>query len=80
MTALGPRPEPAVATGQHAAAHRRSDRRARTFEKVLAALVLFIAFAVTVILLCLQWLGSQSTASSAPPIPSFPLVSEVQPS
>jgi hypothetical protein len=80
MTALGPRPEPAVTTGQHVAAHRRPDRRTRTLEKALAALMLFLAFAITVVLLGLQWLGDQSTASSAPKPASYSLVSEVQPS
>jgi hypothetical protein len=37
------------------------------FEKVFAALLLFIAFAVTVILLGLQWLGNQSAPAPAAP-------------
>lgn len=80
MTALGPRPEPAVVTGQHLAGHRRSDRRVRTLEKVLAALLLFLAFVITVVLLGLQWLGNQSTAGSVSYPTSYSLVSEVQPS
>ena len=45
---------------------------------MLAVLVLLIAFAVTVILLGLQWLGNQGTASSAPISASQTLISEVQ--
>jgi len=63
------------------ARHRRSDQRRRNFEKVVAALVLFAAFAVTVVLLGLQWLGSQGPVSSAGVFPisaSHPFNSEVQ--
>ena len=48
-------------------------------EKTLAALVLVVAFLVTVVLLGLQWLGNQSTALPAHPA-SYSLISEVQPS
>jgi uncharacterized membrane protein YfbV (UPF0208 family) len=47
-------------------------------EKVLAALVLLAAFVVTVVLLGLQWLGNQSSASSAPVPASQTITSEVQ--
>jgi hypothetical protein len=60
-------PEPTA--NAHVAAHRRSDQRRRMVEKVLAAVLLFIAFAVTVVLLGLQWLGDQS-ALGPPPQPS----------
>lgn len=52
----------------------------RTLEKVLAALLLFLAFVITVVLLGLQWLGNQSTAGSVSYPTSYSLVSEVQPS
>jgi hypothetical protein len=77
-TVPGARPERPGAHARHGAA-RRSGRRKRTAEKVLAALVLFVAFAVTVVLLGLQWLGNQGTRSAVP-LTSHTLVSEVQPS
>lgn len=58
---------------------RRLDRRRRRLEKVLAALVLFVAFAVTVVLLGLQWSGNQSSPSAAHTTGST-YISEVQPS
>ncbi|HMK98266.1 MAG TPA: hypothetical protein VK425_12015 [Acidimicrobiales bacterium] len=58
-------------------ASRRLDRRRRTVEKVVAALVLLAAFAVTVVLLGLQWLGNQGGASTAP-VPGNALIREVQ--
>ena len=78
MTALGSGPGAAPAPGQRSAAHRRSDRRARSAEKALAAVVLFLAFAVTAVLLGLQWLGNQSTA--APERTGYALVLGVHPS
>jgi hypothetical protein len=79
-TALGPGPEPAVPPGARSVAHRRSDRRKRSLEKVLAALLLLVALAVTVVLLGLQWLGNQGTTSSASISASHTFTSEVQPS
>jgi len=76
-TALGARPEQSSGHGRHSA--KRSDRRRRTVEKVLVAFVLFIALAVTVVLLGLQWLGNQGTNSGAPR-PTHNLISEVYPS
>lgn len=62
-------------------AHGRSHQRTRALEKALAALLLLAAFVVTVVLLGLQWLGNQSTASPAGASSfSLSLVSEVQPS
>ncbi|MGP8208301.1 MAG: hypothetical protein ACLQVK_20015 [Acidimicrobiales bacterium] len=76
-TALGAGPQPAVTPSS-----RRTKpglgRRQRTREKVLAALVLLMAFVVTVVLLGLQWLGNQGTATSAPISASRTLISEVQ--
>lgn len=74
-TALGARPDRPGTHGRHRPA-RRSDRRRRTAEKVVVALLLFVALAVTVVLLGLQWLGNQSTTSMAPPT-SHTLISEV---
>jgi hypothetical protein len=79
-SALGAHPEPAVTPGTHSGKHKRSDRRQRTTEKILAGLVLLVAFLVTVLLLGLQWLGNQGTVSSAPISTSHSLISEVQPS
>jgi len=62
-TALGPEPPPVPSP--HKPMHRRADQRRRTAEKVLAAFVLFVAFGVTVVLLGLQWLDNQGSASSA---------------
>ncbi|HET9060999.1 MAG TPA: hypothetical protein VFN61_13855 [Acidimicrobiales bacterium] len=62
------------------ALHRRPDRRRRTIERTLAALVLLAAFAATVVLLGLQWLDSPSNGSIAPPASHIILTSEVQPS
>lgn len=76
-TALGAGPQPAVTPSSHGAKHGLGRRR-RTREKVLAALVLLIAFVVTVVLLGLQWLGNQGTATSAPISASPTLISEVQ--
>jgi hypothetical protein len=60
-------------------ANRRLDRRRRTVEKVLVAVVLLLTFAVTVVLLGLQWLGNQGGASTAP-LTRNAFTSEVQPS
>ena len=76
-TALGAGPQPTASPSSRGGKHRLG-RRQRAREKVLAALVLLIAFAVTVILLGLQWLGNQGTASSAPISASQTLISEVQ--
>jgi len=38
-SALGAHPEPAVTPGPHTGNHKRSDRRQRTTEKILAGLV-----------------------------------------
>ncbi|HTW09752.1 MAG TPA: hypothetical protein VME46_19775 [Acidimicrobiales bacterium] len=73
-TALGARPQQHSSHARHSA--RRTDHRRRTAEKVLMALVLFVAFAVTVALLGLQWLGNQGT-STALPLTSHHPVSEV---
>ena len=62
-TALGARPQPPSTHGRHSAAWR-SAKRKRTAEKVLVAVVLFVALAVTVVLLGLQWLGNQSANSA----------------
>ena len=43
-SALGANPEPAVTPGPHTGNHKRSDRRQRTIEKILAGLVLLVAF------------------------------------
>jgi hypothetical protein len=79
-SAVGAHQEPAPVPNPHTATHGRSDRRQRTREKILAGLVLLVAFLVTVALLGLQWLGNQGTASSAPISSSYSLISEVQPS
>ncbi len=76
-TVLGAGPQPDATPSSRGAKHGLG-RRQRTREKVLAALVLLIAFVVTVILLGLQWLGNQGTATSAPISPSQTLISEVQ--
>jgi hypothetical protein len=65
-SAVGARAVPSVLTEGHRARHRRSGQRRRNLERALAVLVLFAAFLTTVILLGLQWLGSQGSASSAP--------------
>ena len=54
----------------------RYHRRKRAAEKMLAALVLLVAFAVTLVLLGLQWLGNQSSASSVQ-VTGNALISEV---
>ena len=79
-TALGPRTETVLAPDSRTRMQRRSDRHRRRVETFIAALVLLVAFAVTVVLLGLQWLGSQSEASLAPLPTSHMFVSEVQPS
>ncbi len=87
-TALGVNPEPALATSSTAPgtpdvrtrSQRRSDRRKRRTEKIVAVLVLLVAFIVTVLLLGLQWLGNQDQASLAPIPMSHTFLSEVQPS
>jgi hypothetical protein len=71
-------PKPAASRAPGSVLHRRSDRHRRTVEKVIAALVLLAALAITVVLLGLQWLGNQSTGSSAPPLHAHTLTSEVQ--
>jgi hypothetical protein len=76
-SALGAGPQPAVTPGSRRAKHGLG-RRQRAREKVLAALVLLVAFVVTVVLLGLQWLGDQGTASSAPISAGQTLISEVQ--
>lgn len=65
-TALGARPDPASPPAPHGALHRRPDRRRRSIEKIVAAALLLTAFAITVVLLGLQWLGNQGSATSAP--------------
>ena len=79
-TALGPRTETVLAPDPRTRMQRRSDRRRRRLETFIAALVLLVAFAVTVVLLGLQWLGNQSKASIAPIPASHLFISEVQPS
>ena len=76
-TALGAGPRPAVTPSSRGRKHGLGRRR-RAREKVLAALVLLVAFMVTVVLLGLQWLGDQGTATSAPISASQKLISEVQ--
>jgi hypothetical protein len=76
-TALRAGPQPTDPPSSRGAKHGLGRRR-RNREKVLAALVLLAAFAVTVVLLGLQWLGNQGTASSAPTPASPTLISEVQ--
>ena len=76
-TALGAGPQPTASPTSRGGKHGLGKRQ-RTREKVLAVLVLLIAFAVTVILLGLQWLGNQGTATSAPISASRTLISEVQ--
>ena len=68
---------PAQAAGYPRHSARRLDRRRRAVEKALAALVLFVAFAATVVLLGLQWLGNQGSPSAAH-VPSNAFISEVQ--
>jgi hypothetical protein len=65
-SAVGARPGPSAPTEGHGARHRRSGQRWRNLERGLALLVLLLAFVTTVVLLGLQWLGSQGSASSAP--------------
>lgn len=60
------RPGPSMAPQGYGTRHRRPDRRRRNLEKFLAALVLFVALAVTVVLLGLQWLGNPASASPLP--------------
>ena len=80
-TALGPRPETAVVPDRaYPEAEAVRPAQANRLEKVIAGLVLLVAFAVTVVLLGLQWLGSQGEASLAPIPTSHMFVSEVQPS
>jgi hypothetical protein len=84
-SALGSRPEPAFSRlaetpDLRTRSQRRSDRRKRKTEKILAVLVLLVAFLVTVVLLGLQWLGNQGQASLAPIQTSHTFLSEVQPS
>jgi hypothetical protein len=84
-TALGVNPEPALTTSAsrpdvRTRSQRRSDRRKRRTEKIVAVLVLVVAFIVTVFLLGLQWLGNQDQASLAPIPTSHTFLSEVQPS
>ena len=69
-TALGAGPQPTASPTSRGGKHRLGRRR-RAREKVLAVFVLLIAFAVTVVLLGLQWLGNQGSASQT-------LISEVQ--
>ena len=76
-TALGAGPTPTASPTSRGGKHGLGRRR-RAREKVLAVFVLLIAFAVTVVLLGLQWLGNQGTASSAPISASQTLNSEVQ--
>jgi hypothetical protein len=76
-TALGAGPQPDVTPSARGARHGLGKRQ-RTREKVLAVFVLLIAFVVTVVLLGLQWLGNQGTATSAPISASQTLISEVQ--
>lgn len=76
-TALGAGPQPTASPTSRGGKHGLGRRR-RAREKVLAVFVLLIAFAVTVVLLGLQWLGNQGTASSAPISASQTLISEVQ--
>ena len=77
-TAVGTHSGHGVPPDARAARHRRPDQRGRALEKALAAFVLFLAFAVTVVLLGLQWLGNQGTASSAGLGTGHSYVSEVQ--
>jgi hypothetical protein len=81
-SAVGAPSGPSVPPEAYGARHRRPDQRRRNLEKFFAALALFAAFAATVVLLGLQWLGSQSSASSAPVFApanaSHPFTSEVQ--
>ena len=79
-TALGAHPEPAFTSDPRTRSQRRSDRRKRKTEKLVAVIVLLVAFAVTVVLLGLQWLGNQSKAGIAPIPASHLFISEVQPS
>ena len=76
-TALGAGPTPTASPTSRGGKHGLGRRR-RAREKVLAVFVLLIAFAVTVVLLGLQWLGNQGTATSAPISASRTLISEVQ--
>jgi hypothetical protein len=84
-SALGARPEQAFTTladtpDLRTRSQRRSDRRKRRTEKIVAVLVLLVAFLITVVLLGLQWLGNQGQASLAPIPASHTFLSEVQPS
>ncbi|HTT91342.1 MAG TPA: hypothetical protein VMF65_17430 [Acidimicrobiales bacterium] len=84
-SALGARQEPAFTTPAdppdlRTRSQRRSDRHKRRTEKIVAVLVLLIAFLITVVLLGLQWLGNQGQASLAPISTSHTFLSEVQPS
>jgi hypothetical protein len=81
-TAFGAQPD-TTATAEVSPADLKKNhfsRRKRTTEKVLAALFLVAGFVVTVVLLGLQWLGNQSSASSAPIHTSHTYISEVRPS
>jgi hypothetical protein len=59
-------PELDVTPNPRSAMRRHSERRRRRVEKLLAAMLLLAAFAITVVLLGLQWLGNQGSATSAP--------------
>ena len=74
MTALPsvPGTSPARTTnGHHRPSHSRRVAGRRSHEKALALLALAVAFAITVALLTIQWLSSQSQGTSVPaPRPS----------
>ncbi|MCL6092013.1 MAG: hypothetical protein M1435_03575 [Actinobacteria bacterium] len=77
-TTAGARPGPGEPPATRGARHRRSDQRRLALEKVLAGLALFVAFAVTVALLGLQWLGNQGTSASVGVQAGHLITSEVQ--
>jgi cell division septal protein FtsQ len=66
MTAMTPAPHALARAHGAQGRHRREDPRRRRREKFLVVLVLVAAFVVTVVLVGLQWLGSQATAAALP--------------
>ena len=76
--AVGARSGSRVARDKQDARHKRPGQRRRRLEQALVAAALFVAFAVTVVLLGLQWLGNQGTASSAAIHAGHSFTSEVQ--
>jgi hypothetical protein len=66
---LGEKTRPmAAAPPPPSRSHRRLVKRRLVREQVLVALVLFTLLAVTVLLLCFEWLSASPVSSNAPPL------------